>query len=261
MNLKNYIRTLLAKIFTLFNKAYLFEYLQLKRNEAPILAPIAMFYKGFITPNFKIIDVGANLGNYSQVFINYGANVIAVEPQEQCQHILNKRFNNVANFKLIPSATGAAKSVAVINKSASHTIASMSTQWIQNVKNSNRFNGENWSETETVNVTTLDTIILENFMPNYIKIDVEGYELEVLNGLSKAVDYISFEITLPEMTQLAIDCVTKTNTLGTYTYALPNAPTLLETNVWYNYSQIVAKLQQLGSSKEVVSADVFCKKN
>ena len=44
-------------------------------------------------------------------------------------------------------------------------------------------------------VTTLDNLIDEFGMPIFCKIDVEGFELQVLKGLSFPIKYISFEFT------------------------------------------------------------------
>jgi hypothetical protein len=56
-------------------------------------------------------------------------------------------------------------------------------------------------------MTTLDALIRKYGVPHFIKIDVEGYELEVLKGLSSPVNYISFEYMVPECSQNAIDCI------------------------------------------------------
>jgi hypothetical protein len=46
---------------------------------------------------------------------------------------------------------------------------------------------------EEVSVTTLDTVIQKHGVPDYIKIDVEGFELEVLRGLSRPISLVSLE--------------------------------------------------------------------
>ena len=106
MSIKSNIKKILNRFLQLFDKEFLIEFWQIKNNEPKILPNISNFYSGFITPNMKIIDVGANVGNYSQAFLNLGATVIGLEPQKYCQKILKKRFNNSANFKLITSASG-----------------------------------------------------------------------------------------------------------------------------------------------------------
>ena len=62
-------------------------------------------------------------------------------------------------------------------------------------------------------MTTLDALIAEYGKPAFIKIDVEGFELQVLNGLSQPIRYISFEYTVPEQTQNAIDCMMRLSSL------------------------------------------------
>ena len=50
-----------------------------------------------------------------------------------------------------------------------------------------------WNQTFDVAATTLDALIQEHGRPAFIKIDVEGAELDVLQGLSCAVPTVSFE--------------------------------------------------------------------
>ena len=193
MSVKLFIKKTITFFLSLLSKEDLIEFWVIKRNESKILPSISNFYSGFISSTIKIIDVGANVGNYSKVFTDFGANVIGVEPQQYCQNILIKRFKGVSSFKLISSACGTKISNEKIHKSNSHTIASMNKNWIESVKKSNRFKGEDWNNTETISVTTLDIIIKNNFVPDYIKIDVETYETEVIQGLTKGVKYLSFE--------------------------------------------------------------------
>lgn len=259
MSLNSIIKKLLIVVLKPFGKEYLLEYWQIKRNEQTTLVPIIKFYKGFITKGMKIIDVGANVGTYSTAFVNFGAKVVGMEPQSYCQKILQRRFKGENNFKLIPLASGASNSTSEIHKSNSHTIASMNTSWINNVKESKRFKGEDWTESERIEVTTLDDVIKQTGMPDYIKIDVEGFELEVLKGLHEPVDFISFEITLPEMKTNAIDCVLETSKRGDYKFIIPNCD-LSEISTWYSQAEIIEQIEILCSKGEKVSSDIFCKK-
>ena len=69
----------------------------------------------------------------------------------------------------------------------------------------------------SVPVRTLDDIIDEFGEPAFVKIDVEGYDQEVLRGLSRAVPSLSFEYhgVLPERTD---GCVRELNRVGDYLF-------------------------------------------
>jgi hypothetical protein len=58
---------------------------------------------------------------------------------------------------------------------------------------SGRHSQYQWRKTETVEVITLDALIEKFGQPTFIKIDVEGYDEEVLAGLNVPVQAISFE--------------------------------------------------------------------
>jgi hypothetical protein len=76
-----------------------------------------------------------------------------------------------------------------------------------------RFAGKDWNKKIPVVVTTLDRMIEEYGMPQYCKIDVEGFEYSVLRGLTKAVPYISFEFTY-EFVDNAQLCLAHLKNLG-----------------------------------------------
>ena len=73
-----------------------------------------------------------------------------------------------------------------------------------------------------VDTTTLDDLISKHGLPEFIKIDVEGNEKNVLAGLTQAIKFISFEILLPEYLPDAIDCMDiliRLNKNTTFNYA------------------------------------------
>jgi len=53
----------------------------------------------------------------------------------------------------------------------------------------------------------LEKLIASHGIPFYIKIDVEGHELNVLRGLKQPVPYLSFEINLPEFKEEGLECI------------------------------------------------------
>jgi FkbM family methyltransferase len=155
----------------------------------------AAFYRTFLTAGDLCFDVGANLGNRSKVFLALGARVVAVEPQAECATVLRAAFGARPDFMLIEQALGAAPGSATIRIPEASTIASMSPEWIEAVRASGRFAEYHWDRAKTVPVTTLDALIAAHGVPAFVKIDVEGFEGEVVRGLSHPVGALSMEFT------------------------------------------------------------------
>ena len=177
------------------------------------------FYAGFVKSGDLCFDIGANLGNRVRCFRAIGCRVVAVEPQASCRERLAKRFAADAGVILVPKAAGRAAGVATLHVSSIHVLSSMSDRFIRGTQESGRFRGVDWGRTEEVEVTTLDALIAEHGMPRFVKIDVEGHEVEVLAGLSQPVPALSFEWT-PELYEQARDCIGRLMELGDYEFNL-----------------------------------------
>ena len=74
-----------------------------------------------------------------------------------------------------------------------HTLSTLSADWLSAVSESGRFGDTRWDSEEEVEITTLDAAIAEFGEPAFVKIDVEGYESEVLSGLSRRLKAGSIE--------------------------------------------------------------------
>jgi FkbM family methyltransferase len=163
-----------------------------------------LFYGSFIKKDDLCFDVGANEGNRITPLLELGAKIVAVEPQEDCYKILQYKFGK--NIQIVTKGLGASDGVKNFYISNASTISSFSDEWINSVRTA-RFKDYNWDKCVKVEMTTLDSLIDKYGQPIFIKIDVEGYELEVLKGLTKSINMISFEYTVPEQTNMVIECI------------------------------------------------------
>jgi hypothetical protein len=71
-------------------------------------------------------------------------------------------------------------------------MSSLSEDWIERL--GKRYDHRSWGAQIDVSMVTLDSIIGKHGKPEFIKIDVEGYEPQVLLGLSYMPHGLSFEV-------------------------------------------------------------------
>jgi len=138
-----------------------------------------------------VFDIGSNVGTTVEFFSQKANKVIGFEPNPRLVEILRKRFNNrnvIIDSRGLSNEIGE-KKFRIAN---ADTISTFSEDWVNN----SRFTGGySWNEGIIVDTTTLDSVIEQYGTPDYIKIDVEGYEFEVLTSLTKLLEntIISFE--------------------------------------------------------------------
>jgi FkbM family methyltransferase len=166
--------------------------------------------------NELCFDVGANIGNKTEKFLSYGASVICIEPQTYCNSILESKFSTNEKVKIVKTALGSSEDSKSMFICDHHTLSTMSSDFMSETKKQ-RFKNVVWEKEESVNVSTLDNIINLYGVPKYCKIDVEGYEVEILKGLSTKIKYISVEF-VPELKEKTFECISLMDKLGEYKY-------------------------------------------
>ena len=92
----------------------------------------------------------------------------------------------------------------------------------------------------------MEDLIAKFGVPFFIKIDVEGYEPEVLRGLRQPVPYVSFEVNLPEFMSEGEQCVELLADLspnGKFNYAV-NSERGLELKNWSRRKEFLETLNK-----------------
>lgn len=151
-------------------------------------------YRSLITPGDLVFDVGANDGTYAEAFASLGARVVAIEPNPAC--VAEIRMRCPSSVTIAETAVGALDGVATMKMSSDpgySGLSSLSASWLTTAQQAPRFREMVWDREITVPVTTLDALQERYGAPAYIKIDVEGYEEEALNGLSRQPPLLSVE--------------------------------------------------------------------
>lgn len=164
------------------------------------------FYKQLLgTNNDLIFDIGANVGEKAAVFKRLAKKVACFEPSPNSLKILKSRFafSNVSIFPVAISNTRSTSLLYVVK--GRETFNSVSNKQLRSVIQP-LVNPDNIS-TINVQTETLDNIIQQLGLPQYIKIDVEGNEKEVITGLSKPVKFLSFENSTPNFLMEGIACI------------------------------------------------------
>jgi FkbM family methyltransferase len=173
-------------------------------------------YSGLIAKGDLVFDVGAHVGTRARVLRACGARVVAFEPQPVFARFL--RWTLPRDITLIEAALGRAESRAQMAVSRRHpTVSSLRDTLPDEARAMPGFEHVRWDDRAEVAVTTLDHMIALHGVPDYIKIDVEGFEPEVLAGLGQAVALISFEY-LPALQDVSLRVLDRLEVLGQYEF-------------------------------------------
>jgi len=162
------------------------------------------FYRSFLSSPGLIFDIGAHHGFKSAVFLEMGAAVVACEPDGSNAGMLRHKFRRqgkrmVIRQEAVGEHAGEARFHVHHPGSAFNTLK---PEWKDLLENDPV---DRWNEkirfqpvTEAVKVVTLEQLIKDHGVPDFIKIDAEGYEEEIVNGLHVRVPYLSVESLWPE---------------------------------------------------------------
>lgn len=216
-------------------------------------------YRPFVPPGALVFDVGAHLGDRTRAFAALGARVIALEPQPHLFRWLQRLVGSQPGVTLRPEAVGCAPGRATLAISRrTPTVSSLSSEWPNALGRRNpAFDRVSWEESVQVPVITLDQLIAEYGLPGFCKIDVEGFEAEVLAGLSQPLPALSLEFVAGAL-DVATASVRQLDALGPYRFnAIAGERRRFLFADWLEAGRLLAWLE--GGAGGFASGDIYAR--
>ena len=154
--------------------------------EAKILSEIA---KQIIFGDLVVYDIGANVGDWTASIQRFlpDSRVVAFEPSKEAFDRLTRRFETSTCVTSVNLALGKENTETFLYADTSASgLGSLTKRRVKHF-------GLSFEHKELIKVITLDDWVenqVPNLVPNIIKMDVEGHELDVLMGASKCLNRI-----------------------------------------------------------------------
>lgn len=212
----------------------------------------------FIAPGALAFDIGAHIGDRTGSFLRLGASVVVVEPQPRVFRALRLLYGKNPNAALRCAAVGAQDgTLEMFINSANPTVSTASPDLISSAHGSPLWDGQTWDQTIRVPVTTLDQLIHRHGRPDFVKIDVEGFESDVLEGLTLPLPALSFEFTTIQRS-VADQCLDQLAQLGPYKFNVSLGEThTLNFTSWIGAADMSKYIKHLPDAAN--SGDIFAR--
>ena len=136
-----------------------------------------------------LYDIGANKGLYTDTLIDQYDKCILVEANPVLCKYLQDKYSNNTKIKIVNVIVSKDENVQFYISNAD-TLSTADMSWITDSRFTNYYS---WKPIDGVSTMSLDSIIRQEGTPSFIKIDVEGYELNVIKSLTQKYSGLCFE--------------------------------------------------------------------
>lgn len=176
------------------------------------------FFRTFVKPGDLAVDIGAHGGQRIEILSALKARVIALEPNPRFYRELVRQFRRHSNVTILQMGAGSrcGKSTFFMHQDAAKAgtfSRDLMDSWREMVPQAQT----GWQEVPNVELITLDALCERYGTPDFCSIDVQGYESEVLRGLSRELRCLVFGVA-PHHRQDALQCVQLLLKLGDYRF-------------------------------------------
>lgn len=163
-------------------------------------------YHSFLNEPKLIFDIGAYDGHKTAAFLTFSdpaLSVVSCEPDLENFKQLSIRFRS-KKVKVLNLALSRQNEVLdIYSNEVGSAFNTLNPKWVDILEKDNvaRWNQKLKFDEKLsykVNCVTLDFLIEKYGIPDFIKVDVEGFERNVIEGLNQGVPCITVECLLPE---------------------------------------------------------------
>ena len=222
-------------------------------------AAMDRLYGQFVHNGDLAFDVGAHVGDRIAAFRRLGATVVAVEPQPALTKMLALLYGRDRAVTIEPTAIGRTSGdIELMLNVDNPTVSTASDDFVRAAAGAPGWEGQAWTRSIRVPITTLDVLIARHGLPAFIKIDIEGFEAEALAGLTEPVPALSFEFTTIQR-DIAIACIQRCSELGLVCFnAALGESQILAHATWQTAEEIAHWLKGLPHAAN--SGDIYAKR-
>jgi FkbM family methyltransferase len=212
------------------------------------------FLSQFVRRGDLVFDVGANHGRYSELCLDLGARVVSIEPNPRLAERIRARYG-ASGILVEAAAVGRTAGAGELHLGLDDIYSTMSSDWVDTVRSAESL-PDRWEGTVEVPITTLDELIRHHGCPEFVKIDVEGFERDVLGGLTSPIPALSFEYQCPDLS-IARDCVDMLTELGRYEYSYSGGEEFGLRAPWAGPEALFERLETVREREFKAHGDVY----
>ena len=208
-------------------------------------------------------DVGSYTGDSISGLKSLGyKNIICFEPDPSNFINLKLNYGQDPQISCIRKAV-TNKSNEIVKMYSTRNLPFLNTldkNWIIKTRHKQYYRPTQWEEFD-VETTTLDDFVKSiGKTPSYVKIDVEGHEREVLDGMSFKPEFLSFE-WISEKLNNNLECIYILMMLGFKKFTVCFGEDIpIKGQVWHDHERITNKFYELKEADKDnnFSGNIFC---